>query len=83
MPLYVATTIFRTLTCWEKKSAGRLNSKLRGEKIPQTITVMRERTIKSFGVYSYLGGWVAITGYINIMCTMISSIRLTWYTLSP
>ena len=36
----------------EKKRAGRLNSKLRGEKIPKRMTVMTERTMKSFGVYS-------------------------------
>ena len=35
--------------------------------MPQRITVNRERTIKSFGVYSYFGGWVAITGCKN-MC---------------
>ena len=37
--------------------------------MPQRITVMRERTMKSFGVYSYFGGWLAIRlGYkINTM----------------
>ena len=44
--------------------------------MPQRITVMAERTIKSFGVYSYLGGWVAITGYCMnniIIIIMIST----------
>ena len=54
---------FYALTSRENMRAGRLNSKLRGDKIPQSITVMIEKTIKSFGVYSYFGGWVAITGY--------------------
>ena len=33
--------------------------------MPQMITVMTERTMKSFGVYSYLGGWL-VTAAIGI-----------------
>ena len=40
------------LTCREQNRAGRLNSKLSGEKKPQRIMVMTEKTMKSFGMYS-------------------------------
>ena len=33
--------------------------------MPQRITVMTERTMKSFGMYSYLGGWL-VTATIGI-----------------
>ena len=49
------------LTRSDSTNAGMISVSESGEKMPQKIMVTTDSTKKSFGVYSYLGGFCATT----------------------
>ena len=50
----------------EKKTAGILIARDRGEKMPHKIAVTKDKLMKSFGLYSYFGGSAVIIGCMRV-----------------